>query len=821
MKNAEYWRGRFSILEDSAQTEAGAYLSDLEKIYRDAEHTVQADLERWYGRFAANNGISLTDARKMLTAGQMEEFRWTVDQYIKIGQQANLSPEWLKKLENASARFHVSRLETIQLQIQQQAELLYGGQLDGLDSLLKDVISNGYTKSAFEIHKGLGLGWDITALNQRKLETLLSRPWTADGKTFRDRCWENKAGLVSGVQSDLTQGLLRGDSLQKITDRIKNRFNVDRYKAGRLAHTETTYFNGVATLEVYRDLGIEKVEILETLDRHTCDICGALDGTVINLSEYEPGVTVPPFHPNCRGTTCPHYANMDGERAARNADGEVYYVPAETTFPAWKKAFLEGGSKAGLVKFVSPEEIRKQISGKESEIQALQAERQRLWDQLRDAQRQQIDFDYGAKDYKKYANMSDEEFQAYLKGVEQREKAITEEMERLRKQQEAISFENNPNADDEWNRLGDRLRELRKERRNLHYELDDLDRAKVWRDQFGSKGRDYFVNRVSKAQQAISDVDSKIGSLNTEIETLKNDLAKAELTKREAEFATKSLDEIKAEILEKHKDLIKTDAQRAEFEKIMGSLDKDHANLYNRLSENFSGSSYYQRGSGWYSPGERRIHMDLNNPDWEKAVGRGTSGAWKTKFHEEFHQLDHVLGTMKPFGGGSGRALSHTTTTYGSRMIAAIDQDVLNSINTAVDWYNTQYGTTIKPIASLNRISGDAKDCFFSWLRHIAPGRKERALIDTFTDAVGLTTGGKINPYKQGFWGHTLSYQKSRGKDGATSEVWANLGSFLFSGEKEALDALAPLMPNTIDTYSKALDEVLEFAKTNGLEYLK
>lgn len=347
-KNADYWRGRFSIQADAAQREAGACVADLEAIYRDAERTVHADLERWYGRFATNNGITLTEARKMLTTGQMEEFRWTVDQYIQAAQQANLSPEWIKKLENASARFHVSRLETIQLQIQQQMELLYGGQLDSLDGLLKNVVSNGYTHTAFEIQKGLGLGWDITALNQRKLETLLSRPWTADGKTFRDRCWEHKANFVSGVQSTLTQGLLRGDSLQKLTDQIKDKFRVSQYKAGRLAHTETTYFNAIANLDVYRELGVEQIEILETLDKYTCELCGPLDGTVIPISQYEPGVTVPPFHPNCRGTTCPHYSDMSGERAARNAEGEMYYVPANMNYAAWEAAFMGGGDKSGL-----------------------------------------------------------------------------------------------------------------------------------------------------------------------------------------------------------------------------------------------------------------------------------------------------------------------------------------------------------------------------------------------------------------------------------------------------------------------------------------
>ena len=348
MKNADYWRGRFSILEESAHQEADQYIQSLEEMFMNAQRTVQADIERWYGRFASNNGISLTEARKMLTTGQLEEFRWTVDQYIKIGQQANLSAEWLKKLENASAKFHVSRLEAIQTQIQQQIELLYGNQLDGLDSLLKKIAGDGYTQSAFAIQKGIGLGWDITALNQKKLETLLSKPWTTDGRTFSDRIWSKKKELVGSVQKELTQGLLRGDSPQKITDAIKNRFNVSRYQAGRLVHTETTYFNAISTKQAYQDLGVEKIEILETLDSHTCEICQPLDGVVIPLSQYEPGVTVPPFHPNCRGTTCPHFADMDGERAARNAEGKVYYVPANMTYTQWKKAFVDGGSKDGL-----------------------------------------------------------------------------------------------------------------------------------------------------------------------------------------------------------------------------------------------------------------------------------------------------------------------------------------------------------------------------------------------------------------------------------------------------------------------------------------
>lgn len=342
MKNADYWRGRFAILENSAHKQADEYLQTLEDIYREAEQSVQRDIESWYQRFATNNKVTLAEARKMLTTGQLEEFKWTAEQYVKTAQRANLSEDWIKKLENASTRFHVSRLEAIQLQIQQEMELLFGNQVDGIDDLLKDVVSNGYTRGAFEIQKGIGLGWDFTALNQKKLETLLSKPWTTDGRTFRDRCWANKADLVDTVNKELIQGMLRGDPLAKTITAIQKKFGTSRYKARRLVHTETSYFNAVSKIQMYKDLGVDQIEIVETLDSRTCSICQPLDGTVIPLTQYEPGVTVPPFHPSCRGTTCPHYDDMDGERAARTADGEVYYVPANMTFTQWKKAFVDG-----------------------------------------------------------------------------------------------------------------------------------------------------------------------------------------------------------------------------------------------------------------------------------------------------------------------------------------------------------------------------------------------------------------------------------------------------------------------------------------------
>ena len=88
MKNADYWRGRFSILEDTAFKQSEQSIQAIEQMYLEAQRSVQKEIEAWYGRFAVNNQISLADARKLLTTGQLEEFRWTVDQYIQAGKKA-------------------------------------------------------------------------------------------------------------------------------------------------------------------------------------------------------------------------------------------------------------------------------------------------------------------------------------------------------------------------------------------------------------------------------------------------------------------------------------------------------------------------------------------------------------------------------------------------------------------------------------------------------------------------------------------------------------------------------------------------------------
>ena len=343
-RNADYWAQRMKNMEDALLDQSYSYVENLDAQFRAAEAEIERQMSAWYRRFAANNDITLADAKRLLNSDELAEFHWTVEEYIKHGEENALTGAWMKELENASARVHISRLDALKIQLQQQAELLYSNQLDYLDTVTRQAYAGGYYHTAYEIQKGLGVGWTMQAINENTIKKVLSRPWTTDGQTFRDRCWTNKQSLVNSVNTQLTQMIIRGEAPDRAISAISKQFEVSRSKAGRLVMTESAYFSSAAQKDCFNSLGVEQYRIVASFDRDTCSLCAQLDGKVFRMSDYQVGLTAPPFHPWCRCCTCPYYADMEGigERWTRNPDGTTKKIPANTTFDEWRQSFVQG-----------------------------------------------------------------------------------------------------------------------------------------------------------------------------------------------------------------------------------------------------------------------------------------------------------------------------------------------------------------------------------------------------------------------------------------------------------------------------------------------
>lgn len=347
MKNSDYWQDRFEQLEKASHKNAMQVYSNIEQSFIDAQRNIEKQINNWYVRFANNNQISISEAKKWLNSKELKEFKWDVNEYIKYGQENEMNEMWIKELENASAKYHISRLEALKIQTQQTLEVLFGNELDEIDIMVSNTYTNNYYHTMFELQKGFNVSFNIGTIDENKLSKIVSKPWAVDEKNFSERIWNNKTKMINELHNQLTVMCIQGKSPDSVIKYMSKKFNTSKVQAGNLVMTESAYFTQLAQKDCFNNLDVEKYEIVATLDNRTSQICQEMDGQVYNMKDYQPGVTAPPFHNYCRSTTVPYFEddyNIKDTRAARDEDGKTYYVEDDIKYKDWYNKYVQDKS---------------------------------------------------------------------------------------------------------------------------------------------------------------------------------------------------------------------------------------------------------------------------------------------------------------------------------------------------------------------------------------------------------------------------------------------------------------------------------------------
>lgn len=351
MRDSKYWRDRFKQLEIAQNDQSIEKSREVQEQFDRSLHAIDGKINAWYQRIAKNNNISMTEAKKLLSDKELKEFKWNVDDYIQYAKENEINGAWEKQLENASARVHISRLEALKIETQQELEKLYGNITDSIDKHIANTYANDFYHTAYEVQKGIGVGSRLQRLNPDVVEKIVCKPWAVDEKNFSDRIWENKTKLINNMHNSLSRMCITGEAPDRAIAEIAKSMGVSKSQASRLVMTESAAFSNKARKDCMKELDVEEFEVVETLDSSTCEFCARMDGKHYAMNLFEIGVTAPPFHPNCRGCTCPYFNDeftVGEERAARGKDGKTYYVPSDMTYEDWKKAFVDGKSDVGL-----------------------------------------------------------------------------------------------------------------------------------------------------------------------------------------------------------------------------------------------------------------------------------------------------------------------------------------------------------------------------------------------------------------------------------------------------------------------------------------
>lgn len=363
--NGAYWRKRAIELAEKQKQEDDDLCLRFHREYERILHELDKEISIFYARYAANESVSMADARRLLRDAELEDFRMSLDEF----RDKALAGGFDKELEEVYLRSRISRLQALQTQVELRMMELFGSQRDVLRDHLQERYMDTYYRTVYAVSQQMNVASTFARIDPQTVEKILAVPWL--GSEFSSRIWADKDKLTRELMQTLSRGFVRGDSLDRMTKEFTQRMGVSESRAATLIHTESAHMAAEAAEQGYRETGIRSYRFEAALDLKTCTVCGALDQREFPLAEYETGINYPPLHPRCRCTTVPVTEfRIGSKRAARNpATGKTEYVEKGMTYEEWRKKYVENAAENDIMELQRKAERKTANTGSFAELQ--------------------------------------------------------------------------------------------------------------------------------------------------------------------------------------------------------------------------------------------------------------------------------------------------------------------------------------------------------------------------------------------------------------------------------------------------------------------
>ena len=293
LSNEEYW-----IKREAYKLKKG--LKDLKKIekelvneYKKAMNEIGKEISNLFYKYAKDNNLSYSDAKKYLNSSEFKEFKRDLKSYMKLIEETG-DEELLLELNTLAMKSRISRLEEMFYQCGKYINEVYENTNKRLQIAYSSTIKDNYYQTIYDIHKAIGVGASFSYIDNDMIKEILAFPWS--GRHYSQRLWSNRTKLKNAMVEELTQMLIQGKGVKETSKALSKRLDADLKNCIRLIHTEHSYFMEQASQKAYDELDIDKYKILATLDKRTSEICQKLDGEVFNVKDAVIGVNMPPFH---------------------------------------------------------------------------------------------------------------------------------------------------------------------------------------------------------------------------------------------------------------------------------------------------------------------------------------------------------------------------------------------------------------------------------------------------------------------------------------------------------------------------------------------
>lgn len=370
--SSQYWRDRERDWKNRKKKTEKEQEEEIQEIYQNMLDSITKEIESFFSRYAAKEGISMAEAKKRVKQIEIEEYKRKAKKYVK---EKDFSDKANEEMRLYNLTMKVNRLELLKANI--GAELVNG--TNDLETYYSDQLNDAVME---ELERNASILGPSVLNNAQSARAIIDSSFR--NATYSERVWANQGVLRNNLVNIITAGIIQGKNARDLVPQLRKQFDVSRYQAERLLRTELTRARIQVQAESYKAEDIEKYEYIACGLRDCCPACKALDGKIFKVKDMEFGENAPPLHPNCHCATAPYSDRKVYEQWLDGlANGEH-----DLSFDEWKEKQALHENKKGPITVITESAINRVPLMKltrltEKEAKKLQAIHKRLLEESR------------------------------------------------------------------------------------------------------------------------------------------------------------------------------------------------------------------------------------------------------------------------------------------------------------------------------------------------------------------------------------------------------------------------------------------------------
>lgn len=278
---------------------------DIQNVYSQAQRETQAKLDNYLDRFKIKDDIKKR---------QVHQGKLTQEQYEKWRHgQICVGKRWQEMVDTLAQDY--TNADRMAMEI--------------VNGYTPGVYAENHNYATFQVEKGSRLDTSYTLYDKSTVNRLIRDDPDVLPKARvdipKDKQWNR-----THIKDAVTQGILQGEDLRKVSKRLQKVTDMDNRAAMRNARTIITATQNAGRVDSYKraeNMGIKiEQEWLATLDNRTRHSHRKMDGQHVKVGEKFPNGCEYPGDPNgppaevynCRCTLVPRIEGVDQSNAPRN-----------------------------------------------------------------------------------------------------------------------------------------------------------------------------------------------------------------------------------------------------------------------------------------------------------------------------------------------------------------------------------------------------------------------------------------------------------------------------------------------------------------------